>query len=346
MNVKGLMMIGWSVFLLGAMGAGAQDTGKQPTERDKAILRLTAAAALFRTSATETGGLDRLVGQWGSAAFKTKWAKDVGSLFEKEEQIEWADFFSSAMVWIGGVKDSKGVAGFYSPWSDGLLLVQMEATEKQTQLMDFAVVSGESLRGGAAKSAPPEASLSLFPPNEPLIIALARLYGPASAQFAELYPLEGDKPALLAPGLALRLDSPLEETIMVKARMLMRMKMFKDYLDDGNRDWVKAAVGIRDALRSGDEQTLLGTLTASQNVGAVKAICALPKALLKGVKLNYFIPAKDGALAGFLNPDAPRWVIAVTWKGKPQAARIAQVELLDVEVSDKVVSLWNKEGAK
>jgi hypothetical protein len=317
--------------------------GKQPTEREKAVLRLTAAAAVFRTAASEADGLARALDTWGSAAFKAKWERDVWARFGKEERLEWADFFSGAVVWLGGVKDGRGVAAFYSPWSDGALLVQLEAGENDTQLIDFAVVSGESLRGGTAKNAPPEASLSLYPAKEPLIIALARLYGPASSQFAKLYPLEGGNTALIAPGLALRMDKPGEEIILVKARMLLRMKMFKDYLGEAkNRDWVKAVAGVKKAIRTGDEKTILAELAANQHAGTVKTVCVLPKETLAGLSSTYFIPAKDGALAGFVNPQTPRWVVAVTFEGAPQDRRTARIELLDLELSDRAVELWDK----
>jgi len=329
----------------GAMAA-APSAAKPPTEHNKAILRLTAAATVFRTAASESGGLDRILNKWGSAAFKAKWEKDVGTLFSKEERIEWADFFSSAVVWVGGVKGNRGIVGFYNPWADGVFLVLIEAGEKYTQLNDFAVVSGESLRGGAAKNAPPEASLSLYPVKEPLMIALARLYGPTAAQFAKLYPLEGGDAALLPPILALRLDKPAAETLMIKARLLLRMQMFKNYLAEPNRDWVKAVAGVKKALRTGDEKTVLAELAANQDADLVKTVCMLPKQVLAELAPNYFFLAKDGALAGFVNPQAPRWVVAVTFRGEAKDKKTARIELLDLELSNQAITLWTKEGAQ
>jgi len=339
-----MVMIGIGAFLLGVAGVGAQNApkaSKQPTVRDKAIMRLTASAVVIKTAASMLDGMDGVVEKWGSETFKAKWKKEIGAVFEKEEMIEWADFFSSATVWLGGVERSRGVVGFYSPWSDGVLLVLMETVEDETQLLDFAVVSGESLRGGMAKDAPPESFFSLYPPNEPLIVALARLYGSASAAFAKRYPLDGGKAILLPSALGSQ-----EEILLVKARMVMRMKMFKEYVDTDNQDWAKAVANVRDAVRSGNEQTLLGALVTNQNANAAKVVCALPKEVLQGMKLNYFIPGNDKAGAGFINPDAPRWVVTATFQGKPQDARIARVELLDLEVSDKVVTLWDKGGTK
>ena len=332
--------------VLGAAAADTPNAGKQPSENEKAILRVTAAAAVFRGAASKSGGLDRALSKWGSGAFKAKWEKEVRPLFSQSEQIEWEDFFSSSMIWLGGVANSQGVAGFYSPWADGVLLVLLEAGDGYTQLLDFAVVSGESFRGGASKNAPPEASLSLYPVKEPLMIALARLYGPTSAEFAKLYPLEKGKPVLVPPVLALRMDKPMEEIVLVKARMLLRMQIFNDYLAEPNHNWVKAVAGVKKALQSGDEKTILAALAENQDVSLVKTLCMLPKTTLSGLVPNYFIQAKDGALAGFVNPQDPRWVVSVTFKGGAQDKKIARIELLDLELSNKAVMLWNTGGAQ
>jgi hypothetical protein len=128
--------------------------------------------------------------------------------------------------------------------------------------------------------------------------------------------------------------------------MLVRMKMFRDYLDKGNHDWVRAVGGIQNALRSGDGNTISSVLSEKQEAGTTKTVCALPKDILAGLSPNYFVPVNDGALVGFVNPNAPRWVVSATFQGKPQDKRIARIELLDLDLSGKAVALWDKEVAK
>jgi hypothetical protein len=346
MKVKKLAMM-MSVAALAA-GVCANDANKkvQLTDRDKAVLRLTSAAAAMRTSAAEKGGLTRVLEKSGSPAFREKWAKEVEPLIGKKEQIEWADFFSSAIIWIGAVKDSRGVAGFYSPWADGVVLVLLEAGEKHVQLIDFSVVSGESFRGGVSKNAPASASFSLYPAKEPPIIALARLYDPSCAEFTKLYPLKGGETVLLPPLLAMRMGHPNEELMIVKARMLVRMKMFSDYLSEANRSWAKTTGQLMSVLRKGDVAAIQAALSVEQNAGIVNNLCGLPAAWRGTLSPNYFIPAKDGAIVGFVSPEAPRWVVVAVYKGVATAERNARIELLDLDSSDKVIQLCANGGVK
>lgn len=346
MKLKGLTMM--TVFTALAMGVVANDSNKekQLTDCEKAILRLTASAAVMRTAASAEGGISRVLEKSGSSAFKEKWAKEVEPIISKEDTIEWADFFSSAIIWVGSVKDDRGVIGFYSPWADGIVLVLLEAGENHIQLIDFAVVSGESLRGGVSKNAPPEASFSLYPAKEPPIIALARLYDPSCAEFTKLYPLKRGDAVLLPPLLAMRLEQPKEEIMIVKARMMVRLKMFSDYLSESNRGWMKTTGKLLSVLQKEDASAIQTALSVEQNVGIVDNLCGLPIAWRGKLAPNYFIPAKDGAVVGFVSPDAPRWVVIAVYKGAASAERNARIELLDLDISDKVVQLWENGGVK
>ena len=118
---------------------------------------------------------------WGDAAFKAKWAKEIDSLFSKDERLELHDFFSSAVVWVGGLKEPQSVVAFYSPWVDGLFLEMMDSSQKKPVLSDFTFVSGESFRGEEAVK--PEASPALYELKEPLIIAVARLWQTTSSAY-------------------------------------------------------------------------------------------------------------------------------------------------------------------
>lgn len=327
----------------GAEGGGGPGVPGKPPHADLAPAGLKAAATanLFRLSAA--GDIAAAVQGWGSPAFRAKWEKEIEAVFSKEERIELHDFFSSAVVWVGGLRGPQSVVAFYSPWADGLCVATMDAGGKEPKLTDFAFISGESLRGGESVKA--EASFTLYELKEPLIIAVARLYGPSVAAFTRLYPPEGE-PLLLPGGLKARLEAPAAELLPIKARMMVRMKMFKDYFAAPNRAWVVECGALMKTLKTGEAKALLAALAEGQDAALVETLCALPAAIRGDLGPNYFMKAGNGVVVGFVNPAAPRWLVAATYKGVAPGKRAARLELLDLELSGKAVKLWGEEGAQ
>ncbi len=321
---------------------GAETVAGEPTAEQAGTGVLHGLTAnLFRLHAA--GNIDAAIEKWGTAAFKSKWKQEVREVFNDKENIALQDFFTSAVVWVGGMKGLHSVVALYNPWADALLVLAQEVERGDTpkaSLSDFFFISGESLRG--VTKITPETSLSLYPLREPLTVAVARLYAPSVERFTRLYPPEG-VPILLPEPLKGQLDSQVGELIMIKARLVTRLKMFQDYLDKENHGWlVQSGVLIR-ALKAGDKAALQSFLSEKQSPAIIETICSLNPQIRANFSPVYFSKAKDSVIMGLANPSAPRWFIEATFLGEKPDRRIAHIQLMDLETSAKALTLWGKE---
>ena len=333
----GLMTL-WAVcaFWVGGADAPARPTGEQVGTA--ALAGMT--ANLFRLHAAVN--VDAAVAKWGGEAFQKKWAAEVLPFFSPAERLQLHDFFADAVVWVGGFRGARSVAGFYSPWADGLLVVALDRSdEKRPALADFAFVSGESLRG--EKELSPGQALALYDLKEPLIIAVSRLYAPSAAAFAELYPPLGE-PALLPAALKARADATAGELLLIKARLTVRLKMFRDYLSEANRGWLVQSGVLMHALKAGDKERLLAFLSERQPAALAETVCQLDPSIRSDFGPAYFARAKEGVVVGYVNPSAPRWLLEATFQGASPGPRCARIELLDLELGAQALKLWGKEA--
>ena len=321
--------------------AGGADAPAKPTGEQVGTAALAGMTAnLFRLHAAVN--VDAAVAKWGGEAFKKKWESEVLPLFSPEECLELHDFFSDAVVWVGGTTGARSVAGFYSPWADGLLAVALDRSdETRPALTDFAFISGESLRG--EKDLSPEKALALYDLKEPLIVAVSRLYAPSTAAFAELYPPLGE-PALLPAALKARADSTAGELMLIKARLTVRLKMFRDYLSEANRGWLVQSGVLMHALKAGDKEKLLAFLSEKQPPALAETVCQLDPSIRKDFGPAYFARAKEGVVVGYVNPSAPRWLLEAAFQGTAPGPRCARIELLDLELGAQALKLWGKEA--
>ena len=344
-----MILTAWTAFACAgsalAQAASAGEPAQNPTAEQvgKGVMHgLT--ANLFRLNAAVN--VEAAVQKWGSDAFKAKWKQEVGAVFDAKENIELQDFFTSAVVWVGGMREMRSVVALYSPWADALLVLALEiepGDPTKASLSDFAFMSGESLRGVAQIR--PEEALALYQLKEPLKVAVARLYAPSVETFTRLYPPSG-VPVLVPEALKARLDSQVGELIVIKARLIVRMKMFQDYLDKENHGWlVESGVLIR-ALKAGDQAILLSFLSEQQSPAIVETICSLDPKIRGDFGPAYFSKAKDSVIMGFVNPSAPRWLIEATFLGEKPGKRSARIELMDLEASATALKLWGKEAPK
>lgn len=300
-------------------------------------------ANLFRLHAAVN--VEAAVEKWGTPEFKAKWRQEVGAVIRKEENLELQDFFTGAVVWVGGMKDLRSVVGLYSPWSDALLVLALDVEPgepSKAALSDFLFVSGESLRGQALS---PEKALSLHPLKEPLTVAVSRLYAPSVETFNRLYPSAG-APVLVPEALKERLDSQVGELLLIKARLMVRLKMFKDFLDKENHGWLVESGVLIQALQAGDKEKLAAFLSEKQAPEIIETICSSDPKLRKDYTPLYFSKAKDSVIVGLVNPSAPRWFIEATFLGEQPEDRIARVELMDLEAGAQALKLWGKEEPK
>lgn len=341
--VTGLTLV---LALLTALAAPAPAAGEAPEpkvskEFAKNAMTMTALANTFRLSAS--ADVDAAVAQWGSPAFKQKWKKEVEPFFGKAENIELHDFFSSAVIWIGRATGKKAVIGFYNPWMDGLLLVVLDASAKAPAFTDFRVISGETW--GGRSDAPPERALALYAGGEILTVALAQLYSEADLLFRKRYPIKGET-VLLPEEVAKIVGTTGEELTPIKARMLFRMQMYRDYLHEKNRKFLMATGGLMKGLKAGDKAKLMAGLSGQQSKIMVDAAAALPAYIRKGLAPNFFGTGKGGAIVALVNPTAPRWVVVATVLGK-NSERETDVafEMFDLNTSTEILKL-RKGGRK
>ncbi|MDX9867897.1 MAG: hypothetical protein RBT78_08220 [Kiritimatiellia bacterium] len=334
------------VFMPSARGAdntGGKASDSGPTaEQAGAGITHGLTVNLFRLHAASD--VDGAVKKWGDDAFQAKWTRDVREVFNEHETIALKDFFTSAVVWVGGMKGLHGIVALYSPWSDALLVLEQRVEAgpaPKAVLSGFRFISGESLRGVAAIT--PAGSFSLHPLREPLTVAVSRLYAPSVAAFTRLYPPAG-APELLPAVLRDRIDSPVGELILIKTRLVLRLKMFQDYLSDENKGWmIQSGVLIR-ALAAGDPAALRAFLSEKQSPSILETACALQPEIRKTFTPVYFSKAKDSVIMGLVNPAAPRWYIEAEFLGAEPAARIGRIQVMDVETSAKALALWGKEA--
>ncbi len=318
----------------------------EPAGDDKpsaALATLVTAANLFRTEASDN--VEQAVRKWGTPAFVRKWNREVMTLFDKEEHIEWHDFFSSAVLWCGRLAGREGVVALYSPWSDGAVLLRIRLAGEKTRLTDFRALSGEALRGEPLPDKPSVArTLRLYAGAEIPTLALARLYADSLRAFEAHFPLEG-RPDLSPAGFAKNAGSIGQETALIKTRMLHRMRMFNDFFGQaGNRPFLAAAGHLIKALEAEDAKAVLARLAAEQPTEVVETVFEMPVSVRGGFAPNFFGRNNGKVLVGLVSPTAPQWILMVQMEERPGAAPALIMEALDLNVSGQIVALAEKEA--
>jgi hypothetical protein len=316
----------------------------KPDPKMQAKFNLAAQLNVFRLSAGFNTA--RAIEVWGSFNFQTKWQKEVMPLFPATNDVQQLhDFFSSAVVLLGRTDNiGQGVAGFYNPWLDGLLLIKVGPGAEHPVLEDFCFIAGETWRGETVKTG--DDILALYQIKEPLTITLARKYAPTVDKFNRLYPV--DAPCELLPEAARPgLGGTREELAPIKGRMLYRAKMFRALFEKDNLPVVRAAKELRALLPEGDESKLMVYLSPDQNGEMLHTICQMPPLLRRNLAPNYFVknPATRSSIMALVNSEMPRWVFAAqVIHGDDGNAPAVTMEAMDLETSAKILA--NLKGAK
>lgn len=130
---------------LPATSASIQTNSSSHDAQMNSMLTLAAQLNVFRLSAGFK--VSRAIEVWAGPKFQAKWQLEVQPLFAgKGDQQQLHDFFSSAVVLLGRTGDAgRGVAGFYNPWQDGLLLIAVGPGTEHPVLEDFCFIAGETL---------------------------------------------------------------------------------------------------------------------------------------------------------------------------------------------------------
>jgi hypothetical protein len=310
----------------------------------KSMLTLAAQMNVFRLSAGFNA--TRAVDVWANDNFKSKWGREVMPLFPlDQDQQQLHDFFSSAVVLLGRTgDDGRGVAAFYNPWQDGLLLLAVGPGTEHPVLEDFCFIAGETWRQETVKTG--EDILALYQLKEPLTITLARKYAATVDKFNRLYPL--NDPFIFLPDEAKAgVGRTSVELAPIRGRMLYRAKMFRALFEKDNLNVVRAAKELRTLLPAGDEGKLLAYLSPKQNGEMLHTICQMPPLLRHNLAPNYFVknPATGGSIMALVNSEMPRWVFTVqVLGGDTNAAPAVTIEILDLETSAKITAKVKEVG--
>lgn len=310
--------------------------------RMKPAFLLAAEMNTFRLSA---GAMtDRALQVWASPEFQAKWSKEVLPLFpEPGSKQQLHDFFSSAVVLLGRATNGSGVAGFYNPWQDGLLLLAAIPGKDHPLLTDYCFIAGETWRGEKVSTG--EDLLALYALKEPLTIALARRYAATIEKFSRLYPVEAPFD-FLPDELKQQIGPTREELAPIKARMVYRAQMFRRLFEKENQDVVQVAKEMRALLAAGNEASLRAYASPKQNAEMLETICRMPALLRRKLAPNYFVrnSSAAGSILGLVNSEMPRWVFTV--QILDQGAEVkptVSIEAIDLEASKKIVAMV-KEG--
>ena len=310
----------------------------------KSMLFLAAEMNVFRLSAGFDA--DRAIEVWASPQFQAKWRQEVLPLFpEKADRQQIYDFFSSAVVLLGRVgDDGRGVAGFYNPWQDGLLLISVSPGKEHPTLEDFCFIAGESWRGETVKTG--EDVLALYILKEPLTITLARKYAATIDKFNRIYPVNA--PFVFLPDEAKAgVGRTSVELAPIRGRMLYRAKMFRALFEKDNLNVVRAAKELRTLLPEGDESKLLAYLSPAQNAQMLHTICQMPAVLRHNLAPNYFVKntANGSSIMALVDSEMPRWVFAVqVLGGDTNASSAVTIEAMDLETSARITAKLKEAG--
>ena len=307
-------------------------------ETAKRAMNITARANVFRLEASSN--VTTAVKKWGDRSFRSKWDKEVGPLFGDAEEMELCDFFSAAVLWTGGMTGREAIVGFYNPWVDGLLIVHIDASGKGGVLKDFCFIAGESWRGEDLDN--PEDALALYKAEKPLPAALAELYSVSDTLFRKRFPAEG-KTVVKTAEVKKIAGSTAEELIPVKARMMYRLKMYRNYLAEENRAAMITAGALMKKLKTGDTEDLIEFLSEKQEKQLVETVVLLPEYVRAKLGPIYFGTSGDFAVVALLNPGAPRWMIIAKMKGEKRDLDVT-IETFDLHTGDEFLKQRKEAG--
>ncbi len=306
--------------------ANQQDSAmkKEMTPLEQQSLKLVAVANEFRMLAASD--INGAVLSLASPGFHTAWKKEFEPYFQ-EQEMQWHDFFSSALIFGGRFQGNRAVALFYNPWSDIVFLAGLDVEAKS--LLEGFLLCGEVLRGD------PVDENAVIPAWQreasSLPVALAKVYTRTEQAINKFYPLEGSYELIPQPLLA-RLGPQSKELLPAKLRMALRMEMFAAVLNPEKnaqaRDALASIRRLTKAITSGDKPGFSALVSPSQDKGAAANILDLPADVRGRMAPNFFLIGKEGGVAALVNPVVPQWFIPIYLvRGADGKTAVSSVEL-------------------
>lgn len=324
-----------AVFMVACMGifgvsqaeqANQQDSTmkKSLTPEEEASLKFIAVANEFRMLAA--GDTNGAVKSLAGPGFLATWNKEFTPYF-KDQEMQWNDFFSSALVFGGRFQGNRAVAIFYNPWSDVVFLAGLDLEAKT--LLDGFLLCGETLRGEPVDE---EAVIPAWQREaSSLPVALAKVCTRTEQTINSLYPLEASYEVIPQP-LKGRTGAQRKELLPAKVRMTQRMDMFVAMLstDEGTpiRDMVIFVGKLTKAIKEGDKAAFAALLSPSQDAKITDDIFNLPDEVRGRMAPNFLLVKPEGGVAALVNPVVPQWFVPIYLaKGSDGKMTVRSVEL-------------------
>jgi hypothetical protein len=306
----------------GAPSAGGQENAVNPLA-EKSV-KLTLLADMIRMAGARD--VNAMIDAYATAEFRSDWTAKIAPYFLGQE-IQWHDFFSSAIIFGGRIAAERAVAVFYNPWSDSALVAGLDI--EKGKMTGFFALAGERLRGDSLTD--DDVLPSWQRRSTALAVAVGDAYERTEKGVNGLYPLRGAY-ELLPQALSKRLASQEEELAPVKARMIARMRMFLRIVKPqaGSREAaaMRALAPALRALKKGDKAALSALLGEKQSPEMTETIFRLPAANRARLAPNFLVSRDEGAVVALVNPEQPLWFFTAHFSGSGAgAARLDTVEL-------------------
>lgn len=330
----------------GAASAAKDDMAKkrdqQPLVIQRQLIALDKPVNIFRL----LGGAkpQDIPKQFLSEKVRGAWDKEFVTYFGPKP-MGVMDFFAGAVVWLAGLGQDRGVAAFYNPWSDLLLVTDWRQSKGDWRVSDFAAITGETLRGEqlADDSVVPSWQRAQ---NAAAGVVLAQYYASTFEAFNKLCPVVSPKPVSLKTVTKAVSDRNKEIAFFV-VRQQRRMAMFAKYYQAAEGDKAKLVreeiAKLEDVIAKGDGASL-SSMLEKKRPAELENIMSLPEGVRRGFQEMVYLESGDRALVALVPPRSTNWYALAHLRISGQKADIESLELLNQEMTAALVQAMQKGG--
>ena len=268
---------------------------------------------------------------------ESKWLNDFKQLYSNGKSPLVTDFFRGAVTLLGPQNDSKGIIGYYDPWSDNILLLAIDYKDT-LKIMEYRFLSGRFFRTG--KVTPVQISQTVNPTVMPLEVALLEGVSGTRKKFTSVFPVNMKEITLAA--VPLTTDKTLEE---IKMNAAVRLNRAISLLQSNNKELL-AKLLICNALVQKSPMDGFEKLfeKSSASMKMAKAVTTIPPEIRKGFKICYYLPMKNSISFSYLNPTNPAVVITITIPNNPKQRY--SMTFMDLSMADNLLSVLSPKSGK
>ena len=297
-----------------------------PAGKERSMLESGGQALIVRSAAISSPGT--AFKQWFTPEAAAKFEALTADTFDGARSYELSDFFNTSLILAGAQQPDRGITAFYSPWQDAILLVRTAGSGVDRRGAEFAFLTGETFRGEEFA----DSMEVVTPMKDPLSVNLWRVYSATVARFNALFPQDG------TPDLSkftAKLD-PAAEFQRIRLRSAARTLLAKKLMTDAYREGLANCLIALRVLREGSGELLDKLFKAQDTARILEPFSKFPPEIRKNIEPVYSLVAKDGALFGYINPGAPRFVFIVTVDKEGKFA----LEWFDFNESAALLKAW------